>query len=77
VNGTNYEVHSCGVLSNPHSHSSGTSIRLTIMFSNTLSLHSSFNVGDNNIAQLAILVLFILIFGFLRKILENKSACIE
>ena len=45
MNGTNYEVLHCGAFSTPHSHLSW--IRLSILFSNTLSLHSSLNVRNH------------------------------
>jgi len=55
----------------------GPNIRLRILFSNTLSLHSSLNVRDHVSQPYSttdnIIVLYILIFKFLERSLEAKS----
>ena len=48
MNGTNYEVPHCGAFSTPpFSSLLGPNIRIKILFSNTISLLSSYNVRDH------------------------------
>ena len=59
----------------------GPNIRLRILFSNTLSLHSSLNVRDHASQPYSttgnIIVLYILIFKFLERSREDKSVWTE
>ena len=59
----------------------GPNIRLRILFSNTLSLDSSLNVRDHVSQPYSttgnIIVLYILIFKFLERSLEDKSVWTE
>ena len=67
----------CSLLHSPFSSLLGPNICLRILFSNTLSLHSSFNVRDHVSQPYSttgdIIVIYILIFKFLEKSLEDKS----
>ena len=47
VVGTNYEVPQFGAFSTSHLILLGLNVRLRILFSNTLSLHSSLNIRDH------------------------------
>ena len=78
VPGTNYEVTHCGAyLSPPYAFLLDPNIRIRILFSNALSLHSSLNVRDHVSQPYStnsnIIVLNILIFKFLERSLEDKS----
>ena len=66
MNGTNYEVPYCEAFSTLHSHPFGSNIRLRILFSSSLSMHSSLNIkGHVSLPYRTtdnIIVLYILIF---------------
>ena len=77
MNGTNYKVTHCGPSHSQISSLLGPNIRLRILFSNTLSLHSSLNVR-NYVPQPYsragnVIVLYILIFKLLERSREDKN----
>ena len=75
LNQPNYEVPYCETT--PHSHPFWAQIFASGPFSNTLSLYSSFNVRDHVSQPYSrtgnFIVLYILIFKFLERSLEDKS----